>query len=82
MRVNYYRLKELNEEALIGTEGGQMSCYYVIQLGVERFLNNEHLTDEHKNVLLEVGVLELTEEEDASQRIVGPFNFSGNGSTN
>lgn len=82
MRVNYYRLKELNEEAVIGTDGVHMSCYYVIQMGVERFLNGDHLTDEHKNVLLELGVLELTEEEDASQRIVGPFNFSGNGSTN
>ena len=33
MKINYDRLKELNIEALT-TDGGQMSCFYLIQQGV------------------------------------------------
>jgi hypothetical protein len=51
-------------------------------MGVERFLNGDTLTETHKDLLLEIGVLELTEEEITSQSIVGPFNFKKNGSTN
>jgi hypothetical protein len=82
MKLNYNKLKELNEEALIDNERSQLSCYYVIQIGVEKFLTGDVITEEHKNLLLELGVLELTEEEIISQSIVGPFNFKKNGSTN
>ena len=78
MKINYDRLKELNIEALT-TDGGQMSCFYLIQQGVERYLQpHEELSAEWLNFLVEVGVLEYREEE--KKNIVQPFNFTGNGS--
>ena len=82
MKINYNRLKELNEEALCDDGRGQLSAYYILQMGIEKFVQGEPLTEEHKNLLLEVGILELTEREITSQSIVGPFNFKNNGSTN
>lgn len=78
MKVNYNRLSELNREALT-IENREMASFYIIQQGVERFLFNDELTEDYKNFLLEMGVLELTEEERASQTIVGPFKFNNNG---
>lgn len=78
MKINYDRLKELNTEALT-RDGGQMSCFYLIQHGVERYLQpHDELSTEWLNFLVEVGVLEYQEEE--KRNIVQPFNFTGNGS--
>lgn len=79
MKVDYNRLIELNRGALVDNEGTQLSSFYVIQMGIEKFLQGEDITEEHKNLLIEVGVLELTEEDIARERIVGPFNFSQHG---
>ncbi len=75
MRLNYTRLQELNREALVDNERGQLSSYYLIQMGVEKFLQNEGLSQEHKDLLIEVGVLEITEED--QKPIVSPHNFGG-----
>ena len=77
MKVNYDRLLELNREALTD-KGDQLTSFFNIQMGVERYLQDE-LTEQHKNFLIQVGVLELTEEDMAREKIVGPFNFSQNG---
>lgn len=77
MKVNYTKLLEYNKEAM--TEHGQASAYQTIQTGVELYLWGDTLTEQHKNLLLELGVLELTEEEKKSKSIVGPFKFNGNG---
>jgi len=77
MKVNYERLLELNRAALTD-KGDQLTAFFNIQMGVERYLQDE-LTEQHKNFLLHVGVLELTEEDMAREKIVGPFNFSQNG---
>lgn len=75
MKVNYERLLELNKEALTA-DSGQMSCFYLIQQGVERYLQpHEELTDQWLAFLVEVGVLEHQEEK---KKIVEPFNFVGN----
>jgi len=68
---------ELNREALTD-KGDQLTAFFNIQMGVERYLQDE-LTELHKDFLLQVGVLELTEEDMAREKIVGPFNFSQNG---
>jgi len=77
MKVNYEKLLELNREALTD-KGDQLTAFFNIQMGVERYLQDE-LTELHKDFLLQVGVLELTEEDMAREKIVGPFNFSQNG---
>jgi len=82
MKVNYIRLEELNRLALVDNERSQLSSFFVIQMGIEKFLDGEELTQEHKNLLIEVGVLEQTEEDIARETIVGPFNFSQHGPTN
>jgi hypothetical protein len=74
MKVNYERLVELNKEAL--TTDGQMSCFYLIQGGVERHLHGETISVEYVNFLIQVGVLELENQEE--KKIVKPFNFMGN----
>lgn len=76
MKINYDRLKQLNIEALT-TDGGQMSCFYLIQHGVEKYLQpHEELSIQYLAFLVEVGVLEYQEEE--KKKIVEPFNFMGN----
>ena len=82
MRINYNKLKELNKEALCDDGKSQLSAYYILQMGIEKFIQGEPLTEEHKNLLLEMGILELTEREITSRSIVGPFNFNNDGSTN
>ena len=79
MKVNYNRLIELNRGALVDNEGTQLSSFYVIQMGIEKFVQGEPLTEEHKNLLLELGVLVETEEDIVRETIVGPFNFSQHG---
>lgn len=79
MKVNYNNYFELNKEAVVGTDGGTMGCFWALQMGVEKFLSGETLTEELQNLLLETGVLELTEEERVNQTIVGPFKFNNNG---
>ena len=81
MKINYDILYELNKDALI-VDGGQMSCFWVVQGGVEKILNGETTTDIQKKLLIDLGVLEETEEEIYRKNIVGPFKFSEDGSTN
>ena len=82
MKINYNRLKQLNIEALVDNEKSQLSSYYIIQIGIEKIVNGEELTKEHKNMLLDVGVLELSEEDIARETMVKQFNFSQHGPTN
>jgi|TARA_R110001606_G_scaffold204544_1_gene352439 hypothetical protein len=82
MRIDYNRLLELNKEALVDDDRTQMNAYYVIQITIEKFISGEHIAEEAKNLLIELGVLELSEEDIAREKIVGPFNFSQHGSTN
>lgn len=81
MKINYQILKELNEEAMTPS-GGQLSCYWIIQSGVERLINSEVVSDIQKNLLIELGVIEESENEMNRRNIVGPFKFSEDGSTN
>jgi hypothetical protein len=81
MRINYDTLKIFNEESLTPS-GDQMSCYWVIQSGVERILNGETITDIHKQLLIDLGIIEESEDEIHRRNIVGPFKFSEDGSTN
>lgn len=81
MKINYDILYELNKDALT-VEGNQMNCFWVIQSGVEKILHGETITDIQKELLIELGVLEETEEEIYRKNIVGPFKFSEDGSTN
>jgi hypothetical protein len=75
MKVNYERLVELNKEALTA-DSGQMSCFYLIQQGLERYLGGETIANEYINFLIQVGVLEPENQEE--KKIVKPFNFMGN----
>lgn len=77
MKLNYEKLLELNKEALTD-KGDQLSAFFNIQMGVEHYLN-DNITETHKNFLIQVGILELDEEDMAREKIVGPFNFSQNG---
>ena len=81
MKVNYEVLKDLNVDALTAN-GDQLSCYWVIQSGVERYLNNETLTEQHKEFLIQLNVLVESEEDISRKNIVGPFKFSTDGVTN
>lgn len=81
MKINYNRLVELNSEA-IKEDGREMACYFVVQSGIEKIMNGEELVKEHKKMLLDVGVLELTEEDIVRETMVKQFNFSQNGPTN
>jgi hypothetical protein len=81
MRINYDTLRVFNEESLTNS-GDQMACYWVIQSGVEKMLNGETITDIHKQLLIDLGIIEESEEEIRRKNIVGPFKFSEDGSTN
>jgi len=81
MKINYQILKELNEQAMTPS-GGQLSCYWIVQIGIERLINNEVVNDIQKNLLIELGVIEESENEINRRNIVGPFKFSEDGSTN
>lgn len=77
MKINYEKLKELNIDSL-NINGDQLSCYYIIQSGIERFLSNEGISDDYKNFLIDVGVL-VQEVQEERKEIVKPFNFMGDG---
>ena len=79
MRIDYNRLVELNKEALVDQDRVQLSSFYVIQHSIERYIDGEPITEQAKNLLLELGVLTQTEEDIARETIVGPFNFSQHG---
>jgi hypothetical protein len=49
-----------------------MSCFYLIQQGLERYLGGETIANEYINFLTQIGVLE------PEKKIVKPFNFMGN----
>jgi len=77
MKVNYGKLLELNTQALHGTNlDQQMSCYWLIQNGLERYLGGDTTSTEYVNFLIDVGVLEPENQEE--KKIVKPFNFMGN----
>jgi len=77
MKVNYERLVQLNKDSLVGTNlDQQMSSYWLIHNGVERYLGGETVTNEYVNFLIQVGVLEPENQEE--KKIVKPFNFMGN----
>ena len=79
MRIDYNRLVELNKEALIDDDKVQLTAFYIIQKPLEDFVNGHPITEEAKNLLLELGVLVQTEEDIVRETIVGPFNFSQHG---
>ena len=82
MKINYNRLTELNRAALV-ENNTQLSSFHLIQIPLERlFIEGEALTEEAKNLLIELGVLIETEEDIARETIVGPFNFSQHGTQN
>ena len=77
MKVNYNRLVELNRDSLHGTNmDAQMSSYWVVQNGLERYLASETISNEYVNFLIDIGVLEPENQEE--KKIVKPFNFMGN----
>jgi len=82
MKINYNRLVELNKEALIDEDKAQLVAFYIIQKPLEDFVSGHPITEEAENLLIELGVLEQTEEDIAREQIVGPFNFSQHGTQN
>lgn len=82
MKINYDRLVELNKEALAENGKDTLSAYYIVQMPVERLVDTGNITGEARTLLVDLGVLELSEEDIAREKIVGPFNFSQHGSTN
>lgn len=77
MKINYNKLKEYCIESIYGSNADhQMSCYGLIQNGLERYLNGETITNEYVDFLIQVGVLETENQEE--KKIVKPFNFMGN----
>jgi hypothetical protein len=78
MKVNYNIVEEINRRSLVGTDGNQLACFYLIQTGLERFLNGDTLNNDYIKFLLQLGVLE-EETQDEKKKIVEPFNFTGNG---
>lgn len=77
MKVNYERIVELNKESIHGVNlDTQMSSYWLIQNGLERYLGGETISTEYVNFLIDVGVLEPENQEE--RKIVKPFNFMGN----
>ncbi len=79
MKIDYQRFKQLNFEALTA-QGDQLSSFWIIQSGVERYLQGEGLTEQHKEFLIDLGV--LIESDEVRKNIVGPFKFSEDGSSN
>ena len=75
MRINYEKLVELNKEALVGEEQ-QLNSFWIIQNGIERLIQGEGLEDIHKSLLMELGVIEDTED---VTPIVKPHKFDING---
>jgi hypothetical protein len=66
----------------LSPQGHQLGCFWVVQSAVERFIQNgeEVLSTNEKLLLIDLGILTLSEEEIQSKSIVGPFKFNDNGS--
>ena len=79
MKINYNRLLELNKEALSENGKDTLSAYYVVQMPLERLVDTGNISTEARELLVDLGVLELSEEDIAREKIVGPFNFSQHG---
>ena len=82
MKINYNRLVELNKEALVENARDTLTSYRIVQMAIERLVDTGNITNEARTLLVDLGVLELSEEDIAREKIVGPFNFSQHGSTN
>ena len=82
MKINYNRLVELNKEALVENGKDTLTSYYIVQMSIERLVDTGNIPNEARTLLVDLGVLELSEEDIAREKIVGPFNFSQHGSTN
>jgi hypothetical protein len=80
MKINYHKLLELNRESLT-LNGSQLICFHLIQGAVENYLSG-NLNEQQKQFLIDIEVLIESEEESQRRNIVGPFNFSTNGSPN
>jgi hypothetical protein len=76
MKINYERFKELNLEVL-NAKGDQLSCFWIVQMGMERFIQDDSLSEEHKNLLIELGVLEESEEEKKTNLLNHKFTTNG-----
>jgi len=76
MKLNYERFKELNLEAL-SDKGDQLSCFWALQMGVERFVLGDPLTEEHQNLMLELGILEESDEEKRTNLLNHKFTTNG-----
>lgn len=81
MKINYHRFTEINKESLTNTED-QLSSFWIVQNGVEKYLLGEVLSPQYLQLLIDLGVLEQTEEELNRKNIVGPFKFDTDGSEN
>jgi hypothetical protein len=75
MKINYDKFKELNMECLT-PNGDQLTCFWIVQSGIERFLHGDTITEDHKNLLIDLGLLIPSEEE---THFVKPHNFTTNG---
>jgi len=82
MKINYNRLVELNKEALVENARDTLTSYRIVQMPLERLVDTGNISTEARELLVDLGVLELSEEDIAREKIVGPFNFSQHGSTN
>ena len=82
MKINYNRLVELNKEALVENARDTLTSYRIVQMAIERLVGTGSITVEARTLLVDLGVLELSEEDIAREKIVRPFNFSQHGSTN
>ena len=75
MKINYDRLVDINTSALLPNDG-ELQCFSVVMRGVEDFMHDQSTCSESvKNLLLDLGILENTEEE--KKPIVSPHNFGG-----
>lgn len=77
MKINFERLAELNSRYCTN-DGQVLGCFWVLQSGVEKILNHDLITDIHKNILIDMGILE--ENELVERNIVGQFKFTESGS--
>jgi len=74
MKIDYNKLLELNREALTD-RGDQLASFWVVQSGVERFLHGDELSDVHKNLLIDLGIL-IESGQEERKKIVEPFKMN------
>lgn len=73
MKINYDRLKILNIEATLNHQ--TLPCFHIIQNGIEKLLYDETLSEIHKRLLIEVGVLIEENTQEERKKIVEPFKM-------